>query len=229
MNSHCSPVSRPASAPAASSGATPASRLEQARYKALELFAERGFAQVGMRELAAHLGIRAGSLYHHFQSKESLLFELIEELYDELLEAAEYAAKDRGDARLPALLRTHIALHERLSLQFMVAEREFCCLSPQHQQRIRQMRLRYEDHVLALLLAGGATAHLPLLRATVQGVIAWLNNLPNWLTESSLPPTERQQVIVGIVHGALAGVLNKPPCDQGIDTLAPLRAKGSGP
>ena len=62
-------------------------RLETLRGKALVLFAERGFAQVGMRELALHLGMAAGSLYHHFESKEQLLFELIEELYEELLGA----------------------------------------------------------------------------------------------------------------------------------------------
>ncbi|RMH81683.1 TetR/AcrR family transcriptional regulator, partial [Pseudomonas sp. AOB-7] len=61
-------------------GACAETRLETLRGKALALFAERGFAQVGMRELALHLGMAAGSLYHHFESKEQLLFELIEEL-----------------------------------------------------------------------------------------------------------------------------------------------------
>ena len=37
-----------------------------------------------MRELAAHVGLTAGSLYHHFPSKQDLLFDLIEELYEEL-------------------------------------------------------------------------------------------------------------------------------------------------
>ncbi|WP_332821602.1 TetR/AcrR family transcriptional regulator, partial [Pseudomonas sp.] len=82
------------------SGEAPLSRLEQIRGKALELFAERGFAEVGMRELALHLGIGAGSVYHHFQSKEQLLFELIEELYEDLLDAV--------------LLTDHGAAHGRL-------------------------------------------------------------------------------------------------------------------
>ena len=34
-----------------------------------------------MRDLAAHMGVSAGSLYHHFPSKQYILFELLEEFY----------------------------------------------------------------------------------------------------------------------------------------------------
>jgi AcrR family transcriptional regulator len=57
--------------------------FEERRDRAMALFAEKGFGQVSMRELAAH-GLTAGSLYHHFPSKQDLLYDLIEELYEEL-------------------------------------------------------------------------------------------------------------------------------------------------
>ena len=68
-----SPVARPA--PRSKAGI----RYQDAQRAALELFAERGFSRVGMRDLAAHMGIAAGSLYNHNESKEALLFEFIEE------------------------------------------------------------------------------------------------------------------------------------------------------
>ena len=43
--------------------------------RALELFQERSFSQVSMRELAAHVGITPGAIYHHIESKEALLFD----------------------------------------------------------------------------------------------------------------------------------------------------------
>ena len=58
--------------------------FEERRDRAMALFAEKGFGQVSMRELAAHVGLTAGSLYHHFPSKQDLLYDLIEELYEEL-------------------------------------------------------------------------------------------------------------------------------------------------
>lgn len=209
------------------SGEEPVSRLEQIRTKALELFAERGFAQVGMRELALHLGIAAGSFYHHFESKEKLLFEVIEELYEDLLDAAVLTEKGNAYGRLQALLRAHIALHERRRLHFLMAEQEFRCLSPQHQEQIRQLRKRYEEKLVRRLLEAGATGSMPLLQATMQGVVSWLNNLPTWLDRSDLNPTQRQEVINGIVLGSLSGVLKQPPAAADGKTVVPLRVLGA--
>ena len=50
--------------------------FEERRDQAMALFAEKGFGQVSMRELAAHVGLTAGSLYHHFPSKQDLLYDL---------------------------------------------------------------------------------------------------------------------------------------------------------
>lgn len=205
------------------------SRLEQIRGKALELFAERGFAEVGMRELALHLGIGAGSVYHHFESKEQLLFELIEELYEDLLDAVLLTDKGAAHGRLQALLRAHVALHEHRGLHFLMAEREYRCLSPQHQGQIQQLRRRYEEKLLLRLLEAGATGSLPVLKATVQAVVAWLNNLPAWLDQSGLSPAQRQEVIGGIVLGSLSGVFKQPTAAADGATVVALRVPGASP
>jgi AcrR family transcriptional regulator len=52
---------------------------------AAELFAERGFAATTVREIADAAGILSGSLYHHFDSKESMADELVHEMLDRVL------------------------------------------------------------------------------------------------------------------------------------------------
>ena len=100
---------------------------EERRDKALELFALKGFGQVSMRELAAHVGLTAGSLYHHFPSKQHLLFDLIEELYEELLATLHPVGRGKGAAaRLSAVIRAHWELHAERPLQFRLAERDLC-------------------------------------------------------------------------------------------------------
>jgi AcrR family transcriptional regulator len=54
---------------------------------AAELFAERGFAATTVREIADAAGILSGSLYHHFDSKESMADELVHEMLDRVLAA----------------------------------------------------------------------------------------------------------------------------------------------
>jgi len=52
---------------------------DKIRLTALNLFFEHGFERVSLRDLAAETRIQPGSLYNHIESKQSLLFDLIEE------------------------------------------------------------------------------------------------------------------------------------------------------
>ncbi|WP_132992960.1 TetR/AcrR family transcriptional regulator [Gordonia zhaorongruii] len=65
-----------------------------------ELFAERGLRSTTVRDIADTAGILSGSLYHHFDSKESMVDELLRDFLDELfaryreIEAAQLNAAD---------------------------------------------------------------------------------------------------------------------------------------
>lgn len=48
--------------------------------QALKMFNERGIEYVGLRELAAELGIRVGNISYYFPTKDDLVFELSQEL-----------------------------------------------------------------------------------------------------------------------------------------------------
>ena len=182
-------------------------RQLQARQKAVELFAIRGFGQVSMRDLAAHLGIHAGSLYHHFESKEALLFEVIEELYETLLvNAQNQLSKNRSaTAKLNALLQAHIALHEQRAAYFQVAEHESRNLCTQHQERIQQLRQRYEEYFLTLLSDTGS--YSPKLKAAVQNMVSILNNIPVWLERTPLSKAERVKLMLETAQGSIAWAL----------------------
>ncbi|HHX76113.1 MAG TPA: TetR/AcrR family transcriptional regulator [Acholeplasmataceae bacterium] len=51
---------------------------------AIELFALHGYHNLGMRDLAKSVGIRASSIYNHYKSKEDILMQIAEELMHEL-------------------------------------------------------------------------------------------------------------------------------------------------
>jgi AcrR family transcriptional regulator len=52
---------------------------------AAEMFARKGFAATTVREIADEAGILSGSLYHHFDSKESMIDEIISAFIDEMV------------------------------------------------------------------------------------------------------------------------------------------------
>ena len=52
---------------------------ERILFCAANLFAEKGFTEASMRELAEAVGIKAASLYHHFPSKNAILEHMLED------------------------------------------------------------------------------------------------------------------------------------------------------
>lgn len=54
---------------------------------ALQLMIENGFAAMSMRSLAKRVGLHAGSLYHHFSSKQDVLEEVLDALLQQRLNA----------------------------------------------------------------------------------------------------------------------------------------------
>src|SRR5690606_22523774 len=59
---------------------------------ARELFTERGYADVGVAELAQRAGVTTGAVYHHFGSKRGLFRALLEAVHEEVAESIAAAA-----------------------------------------------------------------------------------------------------------------------------------------
>lgn len=85
---------------------------------AARLFGTGGYENTSMRDIAAAFGVLPGSLYHHFQSKESLFVAVYARGVDHLLAELERAAAahTRPWDRLQAACEAHLqALLERRS------------------------------------------------------------------------------------------------------------------
>jgi TetR/AcrR family transcriptional regulator, cholesterol catabolism regulator len=63
------------------------------------LFAEKGYQATTVRNIADEAGILSGSLYHHFDSKESIVDEILMAFFDELTAANQAALEAGGDPR----------------------------------------------------------------------------------------------------------------------------------
>ncbi|MFI0485904.1 TetR/AcrR family transcriptional regulator [Actinomadura sp. 9N215] len=66
---------------------------------AAELFAEKGFQATTVRNIADEAGIQSGSLYHHFDSKESIADEILSSFFDEIMSAYQAVLDESGNPR----------------------------------------------------------------------------------------------------------------------------------
>lgn len=83
------------------------SRRDQLLQIAGELFARKGFRNTTVRDIADAAGILSGSLYHHFDSKETMVHELLDNFQTALF--ADYDAIQASDlgprAKLEAIIK----------------------------------------------------------------------------------------------------------------------------
>lgn len=115
---------------AASENATaPPSRREQIVAIACDLFAEKGFQSVSVREIAERAGILSGSLYTHFKSKTEMLdrgllpyVEAVDKLHAEI---ADESATSRERIELLARRSAHCALEHADASRVMFSEWEY--------------------------------------------------------------------------------------------------------
>jgi AcrR family transcriptional regulator len=82
-------------------------RREELLQIAASLFATKGFKNTTVRDIADAAGILSGSLYHHFDSKESMVDEILSSFQEELFGsyAEILASTDDPRAKLEAAVR----------------------------------------------------------------------------------------------------------------------------
>jgi AcrR family transcriptional regulator len=91
-----------------------------------QMFAERGFAGTTVREIADAAGILSGSLYHHFDSKEAIVDELLATFLAETMTSYREALAAAPDP--PAALRALVLIafravnHHRAAVAVMHQE-----------------------------------------------------------------------------------------------------------
>ncbi|MFF4771317.1 TetR/AcrR family transcriptional regulator [Microtetraspora fusca] len=122
---------------------TTGERVERA---ALELFAEKGFAATGIREIAERAGVSSGALYHYMGTKEDLLAQVMNRGNARLLHLAEAAlAGAAGPAeRLARLVAVHVYVHAHAQLDALVIDSELRSLGEEARSRVMELRDRYE-------------------------------------------------------------------------------------
>ena len=79
---------------------------------AARLFQQQGYDGTSMNDVAAALKLSKGGLYHHFQSKDEILFNLMNHAMDITQERVINAVREIADpeSRLRALIRLHISV-----------------------------------------------------------------------------------------------------------------------
>ena len=154
------------------------------RAAALRLFAERGYAAVSMRAIAAEVGVQAGALYTYTPDKQTLLFDLMEGHLHALLAACPAPGEDPL-ADLERFVAFHIRYHADRPQAVFIAYMELRNLEPANFAAIEALRRAYEDRLEGIVRRGVASGafRTPDARIATLALIAMLTGVNTWFRD----------------------------------------------
>jgi TetR/AcrR family transcriptional regulator, cholesterol catabolism regulator len=162
---------------------------------AARLFQQQGYDGTSMNDVAAALKLSKGGLYHHFQSKDEILFDLMSHAMDITEERVLNPVRAIPDPeqRLRALIRRHIGvvLSER-DREITVMLHENHPLSPALRKRINGRKKDY-IHFLESLISDVQRARGSKGTVTPRAAAFALLGMINWIYQWYRPEGRLQE------------------------------------
>lgn len=160
-------------------------RYEMLITSAAEIFRSNGYDATSLQQIADEVGILKGSLYHYIDTKEDLLFAIIQRNHEHII-GGNTEWRDLTDEPLTAI-RSFVEGHLRLALWnptfSEVFVRDFRALSPERAKEIRVAQEAYDAQFRGLVQAA---LDAGLLREGVEpafaarAVFGMTNWIPYW-------------------------------------------------
>lgn len=162
-------------------------RYREKRRKILEtaarLFANRGYENVTLEEIAAKLKLTRPSLYHYIKSKEQIYFEIQMQALEQGFKALEevLAHSDDPVERLRQAIKKHVDIITREHIVGTFRQNEMQ-LPPDMMNKILSGREHLENQYLKLIEDGVEAGALKIRhrKLAVKMILGTLNTIPMW-------------------------------------------------
>jgi TetR/AcrR family transcriptional regulator, cholesterol catabolism regulator len=190
----------------------PKRRDRQILEAAAQMFHERGYADTSVQDVANAVGLLKGSLYYYIDSKEDLLFRVLEDVHAQAKQILDVVPEMDVPPleRLAAYVRGHIEFNLRNIEKVAVYYHDFAQLKPERRAEIVTTRKRYEEFVIGLIEEAQAGGEVdPGLDAHVAAysVLGMLNWVYTWYRPGGkVSISDFADLVAEIVVGGLRSV-----------------------
>jgi AcrR family transcriptional regulator len=150
--------------------------------RASGIFAEKGYHNASVRDVAAATGVSPAGLYYYFKSKEELLHLILDACLSTLLNRIrqEVAGIEDPAVRLRVIVRTHLDHLNRYRNQMRVLVHEWHSLTGRFGDEIRGLMKEYVRIVIFTFRELSPGKDQKELRAATFGLIGMLSWVDQW-------------------------------------------------
>lgn len=162
---------------------------------ASDLFAQGGYADTSLMDIASAVGVSKAAVYHYFATKQvifdAIVVDLLQRLYDHVSAALPPDTTDVA-TRLLAAMRGHAEFFEKNYTEYVTLLHGFGGLNRVVSSEELAIRNRYEGLFRSIIAQGIAAGELRITNAPVaaRGALSMLN----WMTRWFDPKGERRAV-----------------------------------
>lgn len=194
------------SAPSLSTRTPPHAR-ERLLDAATVLFASHGYHAIGLRDLAGYLGLHAGSLYHHIENKQSLLFELIESALTDLTYSTRRQIKSGKSyaERLSSFVKAFVTFSVDDRNRLVLLSRDSVYLTSEQAKQIEKLKNAYTaelENIIAPELGHSQKQRDPQVRFIAGAAVGMLFGQAQW-EMSDLPRAQLSNNLTAFVIGII--------------------------
>jgi AcrR family transcriptional regulator len=211
---------------------------ETIRRVAIERFYRKGYFATSIGEVAEASGIRKASLYHHYASKEELLYYILTVTMDDLMHYLKERLEGIGDVevRLRAAVRGHVLFHLNRQKENFIANSELRGLIAAHYQSIVKKRDAYERVFQAILKDGQKQGIFALTDVKIlsYAILTLCTAGASWfnpdgrLSANEIATIYEDFIISGVKRADLPALSDMPAAGTGHRRRPATRARAAG-
>ncbi|MDP3479917.1 MAG: TetR/AcrR family transcriptional regulator [Desulfoprunum sp.] len=169
--------------------------------EAARIFREKGYNGSSLRDLAKRAGVQGGSIYHHFSSKQEILYMIMECTMTTLILNVRQAIEgvERPLDRLRKAIQFHIEYHTIDTDETYVTDSELRSLEPANYTKIVALRNRYERVFREIMAEGLARGemHIDDVNLASKALLQMCTGISYWYTpagEKSISDIAKQYI-----------------------------------
>lgn len=159
-------------------------RKEEIVRVAAQLFKEKGYTAVTMRDLAAKMGIKAASLYNHITSKQDILDAVIISLAEAFTNGMQGIKSSNTNSidKLKQIIQLHVTLSSQNSYGMASLNNDWMHLE-KRLDYYKTLRVEYEDDFRTILVDGIAAGEIIEANPEVMlfSILTTLRSLYVWI------------------------------------------------
>jgi AcrR family transcriptional regulator len=160
---------------------------EEILQRASLLFYERGYGATSIRDIAEAVGLSSSTMYHHFASKQDVLYAIVRRFMTDFVQATVPVLRDTALSpaeRIRRVVRLHIEISDDRRPELLIGNPIRYALDPAQREHAIALQIAYHDAVRDTIAEGCRTGEFRVedVSITTMAILDMLNGIREWFS-----------------------------------------------